>query len=797
VSRIAAVAALVALSGLAFAEDTPPAPKPACPSTGPAAEPPPPDVMAQALADAGLTVDDLGFRPKGTWARYPNVIPFKMPFFDDLLAHPLDTYEFTRTLGNAVEDLLTTTSLQTPPKEGPGSLFRLAIALGTDRLVGGFRGFGFALFDPKPAAQEPLADALARLYTAAGDLGSADPMSLAEKAKVVPAPLHLPLARLVLALIDARSWIDRGLRDVPRAVQDAVWRELPGLLEATPDANRYVPELEDAARRVDSYSLYYGCLKALEAVQRARWEIQAVPRPTREEPAEEEGKPPRVESIDWPDFELRLKTPWGTVLFDNSGLNTQSADSPFLVVRPWPRNNWSGTLGATGPGRPLSVALLIDADDRLGEDYGVNLREGEPHVGEVASGIFGCGIVYAAGTKRTYWKTSRLGLGAGVVGMGVLVDEGGDDEYRSLTGQGAGFFGIGLLLDAGGDDSYALEEGDGQGYGGPGGIGILADRSGNDHYYAEPLPSKAGKDRADDHSIGKIVGSNAQGAGMGRRGDVSDGHAWAGGLGALLDIDGDDVYEAGNFSQGLGYWFGTGLLYDGGGNDIYRSVYFSHGSGAHFAVGAVIDEGGDDQHLLYDWPKVDLSQKPPGAGIGFGWDVVNAMVIDRAGNDRYESSIISEGVSNIRSMSFLLDEGGDDVYVMDEGAQAFGAVDELPTYVTPHRMSPFAFHLPQVAMLLDLGGTDRYLRRPAKGGDPVPDALAGDDKTWGRIAPHGPGAGPNVAIGRDVSRGRFGFLDAWPRRVSGPTTTPAAQLPTGTTSPSAPVNPKPEEPAMK
>ena len=33
--------------------------------------------------------------------------PYKLPFFDDLLAHPLDTYEFTRTLGNAVEDLLT------------------------------------------------------------------------------------------------------------------------------------------------------------------------------------------------------------------------------------------------------------------------------------------------------------------------------------------------------------------------------------------------------------------------------------------------------------------------------------------------------------------------------------------------------------------------------------------------------------------------------------------------------------------------------------------------------------------
>ena len=96
----------------------------------------------------------------------------------------------------------------------------------------------------------------------------------------MPAPLHRPLARLVLALIDARLWIDRGLRDVPRSMQDAVWKALPGLLEGTPDAGVYVPELEDAARRVDAISLHYGCLKALEAVQRARWELEAVPQPT-------------------------------------------------------------------------------------------------------------------------------------------------------------------------------------------------------------------------------------------------------------------------------------------------------------------------------------------------------------------------------------------------------------------------------------------------------------------------------------------------------------------------------------
>ena len=89
---------------------------------------------------------------------------------------------------------------------------------------------------------------------------------------------------------------------------------------------------------------------------------------------------------------------------------------------------------------------------------------------------------------------------------------------------------------------------------------------------------------------------------------------------SILDVDGNDTYTAGNFSQGLGYWYGTGLLWDGGGDDTFTSVYFTQGSGAHFAVGALIDEGGNDVHHL---------EPNAGAAFGFGWDVVNAFLLDR------------------------------------------------------------------------------------------------------------------------------------------------------------------------
>lgn len=43
--------------------------------------------------------------------------------------------------------------------------------------------------------------------------------------------------------------------------------------------------------------------------------------------------------------------------------------------------------------------------------------------------------------------------------MGILVDRGGDDSYRSgATTQGAGVAGIGLLLDAAGSDTYDAAE---------------------------------------------------------------------------------------------------------------------------------------------------------------------------------------------------------------------------------------------------------------------------------------------------------------------------------------------------
>jgi hypothetical protein len=725
---LAAIALLIALPAAA---DEPPKPKH-------------PDAFAAALADLGITEADLGYRPRDDWQRFPGfaTTPYVMPFFRDLYAHPLDTYEFTRTLGNAVEDLLTPEQLQAMPtdKDRKETLFRLGVMLGTERRIAGVRLF--ASPPEKPVEPDrPLLDSILALLARAGETKpeAANREGLAKSVAAIPEPVQAPVSRLLTALIDARDWIDRGLRRVPQDLRDQVFASLPHLVEQMPDGEHYEPEIDDVAGLVDEHSLHYGCLLALQAVQNARRQLGALPTPKES-------------------FVFDLETPWGRISLSNrrDGFQDQWSESLMLVT--WdPPSMFDAPLGATSAHHTLSVALFLPGDGPPAKPPDVDVLADRPkHTAEISSGILGCGVVYSAGTTNDRWQTGWWGLGAGLFGMGALVDEGGDDEYRMRgVGEGAALFGEGLLLDAAGNDRYVLEEGDGQGFGGPGGVGVLADRSGNDSYYAEPDAAKAG--RGDYHSEGKIAVSSAQGGGFGRRGDITDGHDWAGGLGALLDVDGDDTYTAGNFSQGIGYWFGTGLLWDGGGNDRYQSVYFTQGSGAHFAIGALIDESGNDTHVL---------GTTAGAGLGFGWDAVNAFLIDRGdGNDVYEAKRISIGVANVRSNAFFLDEGGDDRYVIDQGASGFGDADQMPSYTVPGRTAPFPFDLGQVAIFLDLGGHDTYLRR-GPDGKTSPDPDAKDGKTWHLLARDPASrAGPNVRIGRDVASGRLGFLDAWPARV--------------------------------
>ena len=216
-------------------------------------------------------------------------------------------------------------------------------------------------------------------------------------------------------------------------------------------------------------------------------------------------------------------------------------------------------------------------------------------------------------------------------------------------------------------------------------------------YTAEPYASVF--NRGDYHSEHAINGNEAQGAGFGRRGDGSDGHAWAGGLGAIVDIHGNDFYYSGNWSLGVGYWFGTGIAVDRYGDDVYKSCYFTQGSGAHFCNGILLDEGGDDRHELFE---------TAGAALGFGWDYTNAFLINKGGNDFYKAKIISMGLAQIRSTAFLIDIGGDDEYMLGEGTPGLGEATYREDYRTPSQLTPYYYYAKSFGGFIDIGGNDIY-----------------------------------------------------------------------------------------
>ncbi|KAA3630723.1 MAG: hypothetical protein DWP97_14615, partial [Calditrichaeota bacterium] len=316
---------------------------------------------------------------------------------------------------------------------------------------------------------------------------------------------------------------------------------------------------------------------------------------------------------------------------------------------------------------------------------------------------------------------------------------------------GCGYFVIGLCLDCTGDDEYYIH-GSGQGCGGVGGgIGVCASFDGKDRYTAEPFSEIF--NRGDYHSEHTINGNEAQGAGFGRRGDGSDGHSWAGGLGAIVDIHGDDFYYSGNWSLGVGYWFGTGIAVDRNGDDTYKSCYFTQGSGAHFCNGILLDENGNDKHELYE---------TAGAALGFGWDFANSLLINKNGDDVYRAKIISMGLAQIRSFAFLIDVGGNDSYYLGEGTDGLGEASYRDYYKTPSKLTPYYFYGKSFGGFIDIGGNDFYY--DFKDDKQTASSLFKNNSLWFQPSKTDSTYGGNsFGVGIDVESGVIPELEIWER----------------------------------
>ncbi|MCA9728524.1 MAG: hypothetical protein KC729_12625, partial [Candidatus Eisenbacteria bacterium] len=600
------------------------------------------DPVQQVLADAGVPRDAIGFHPQGTWLRYPDPteIRFKSRLFDTFLSDPGSLYPTIAIMARAGERFL-----EPAYSDSQGiALFKVAYYLGWDPHISGFRDYnaGMTLW---PAEVDPLTEAIALLWNEAGrnfDYVSfeskADWPSLRDVVRAQVAPLDPALQRIVaqavLDLAEARRWQRRAFRNVDTRDLLTLWN-VRDWGDTQADGAEYFPQIEDIADRLDEAALVTSSRKTVYAAGRLATSLHAwkgatapkfasarlVPDPKTVPP--EEGKLSAAEtrlytekdgtrSAQHAQSEFDLWTPAGRIVIAGSGADVHEERDVLLMIDLGGDDVYREPVGATSSlSLPVAIAVDLSGDDRYEAADEMTATQG--------SGIFGTGVL-VDWSGRDEYNAGRCSQGYGFFGTGLLADFDGDDTYRLGTGgQGAGFWGVGLLCDRGGDDLYQMD-GVGEGFGGIGGVGTLLDCAGNDTYHAETDSRKV--PRPDySHSAKYVNGTNGQGAGMGRRGDISDGHAWGGGLGTLIDLAGDDDYLSGNWSAGAGYWYGMGFLYDKSGNDHYRATTFSIASGAHFCVGGLFDDGGND---VYE------GLADARTGMGFGHDFTMSILFDRS-----------------------------------------------------------------------------------------------------------------------------------------------------------------------
>ncbi|MBS4015555.1 MAG: HEAT repeat domain-containing protein [Candidatus Latescibacteria bacterium] len=255
----------------------------------------------------------------------------------------------------------------------------------------------------------------------------------------------------------------------------------------------------------------------------------------------------------------------------------------------------------------------------------------------------------------------------------LIIDLGGNDIYKGRTASGIGFLSapFSICIDLAGDDLYDARDKSFNFGAGLFGAGFLIDLEGNDTYQAS---------------------HNCLGTGYL-------------GTGVLIDKDGDDYYTAGYFSQGAGI-FGVGALMDINGDDTYRGAEYCQAFSSTWGYGLLADFGGND--LYYAGGKYlhkpllpdDYRSLSQGFSIGFRPVASGgiSLLYDRSGQDYYNGGVFAQGTSYWYALGMLYDGEGNDFYNATQYAQGAG------------------IHL-AIGILIDRAGDDHYFSRfgPAQG----------------------------------------------------------------------------------
>ncbi len=562
-----------------------------------------------------------------------------------------------------LEDYLLAANRAKGQEEPVGKL--LALFEETRRDKGGFHALSrveFAFQHPCRLSEvcRLTTDPLARLASepeafcllAAANLDASTAPALPAKADLSqPAPA---LAAMAVHMTAARQSLEKALGGIApgerRTVAESLSRYMDSLETYDAENPDFIRSLR-ASMRVDFDALLAGAAKLTALAGRgamAPADAPLLPRPPGEVWKAVEG-----------DVLAVLETPGGWLVYGGSGANRYDMSQLAGVIDAGGDDRYTWTSEA----QP-EVQVIVDF---AGDDRYEGAEAGGP-----GAACMGLSLLNdRAGNDR--YEGKLRACGSALLGAALLLDADGADEYRAEKWSlGAGFYGAGALLDLGGGNDVYWAADSSEGIGGPRGFGLLFDAGGQDLYRANgPTPSAYG-------TPGVYYGLS-QGVGFGVRGYDT------GGIGILADRGGNDRYEAGEFSQGGAYFWGLGILDDRGGNDVYYGNRYAQGFGCHQAAGALIDHHGDDTYwamcaadqgsawdiavgLLLDRQGND-SYQAEGLAQGSAAMQGIAWLIDLAGNDRYVAGANSSHGQSIGnsyhydrtgclSWSVLLDAGG-------------------------------------------------------------------------------------------------------------------------------------------
>jgi hypothetical protein len=619
--------------------------------------PPLPDLLQRAGAANSRGAPDLT-RLDGSATRSQ-----QLPFFRAVMSAPLDAPYHAGVLGDSFRSAV-------------GSPYEL---IGWTGGLSGVRlqrpmDFGMAAIEARlRGAPDPLAAGLA--WMASTQAGAGWVPVLPDQAQL-PNPLRYELARVLAAMSQSHRFLQRAFERFPPGVTPESLRRqaLQGRLTdfETPDYRELLPLVEREA-------VVAGMLDLVGAVEH----LQAFVKKN------EAALPP----VAW-----SLQTPFGWIVVDTTRRdNHYRLKDPLLVLDVGGDDEYE----FLAPSDTHTISVLLDDG---GNDRYVAAAPGA----DPSSATLGYGILWDTEGDDRYEGTGQAQASA-LFGAALLVDGGGNNRFvASSNSQAHAIGGIAVLLSGGGNDEFTAQAYS-QASGGPGGVAVLVDTGGDDRYTLNNDPLVRPSAQLPDRNT-----SMGQGAGYGVRGDLFDGRSTSGGIGMLLDLAGNDRYEAQLMAQGFGYYEGLGMLLDDGGNDHFETAWYGMGAGVHFAAGILLKRGiGNDTY-----------RSTHEMVLGTGSDFSVGVFVDEGGDDEYSVGELSLGVAYANSTGIFVDGAGNDRYtIASPRCRALGAA-----YM--HAWGNARETLPSLGLFMDLGGVDSY---PAHCARAANNSLWAGPRVWPRL----------------------------------------------------------------